>query len=143
MAEQRQSGEKDEKPEKQNEKQEKQGQSLDEKWQRDPLSAVVWALILIWAGVVFLVGPMLGVEQMAGIGSWGLILAGAGVILLLEVLVRLLIPEYRRPVVGTVILALVLLGIGIGELVNWGVIWGIVLVAIGVSVLVGGLARRR
>jgi hypothetical protein len=138
-----------EKPEKQEEKednrQEKQEKSTDEKWRRDPLGAVIWALILIWAGVVFLAQTLqlLPVERLGWIGTWGVILVGAGALLLLEVLVRLLIPEYRRPVIGTLILAFVLIGLGVGQLTNWDLIWGLVLVAIGVSVLAGGLRRRR
>jgi hypothetical protein len=138
-----------EKPEKQDEKQdEKHGKdekSTDEKWRRDPLGAVIWALILIWAGVVFLVQNLglLPVERFGLIGTWGAILVGAGVLLLLEVLVRVLIPEYRRPVVGTLILAFVLIGVGLGQLANWGVLWGVALVIIGAAVLVGGLMRRR
>ena len=33
---------------------EKEMEKNQEKWERDPLGAVVWALILIWAGVVLL-----------------------------------------------------------------------------------------
>jgi len=44
-------GEKEEKEEKEEEKEEK---SWDEKYRRDPLSAIVWAVILIWVGVVLL-----------------------------------------------------------------------------------------
>ena len=40
----------EEKAEKEHEKEEK---TWDEKWRRDPLSGIVWATILIWAGVVF------------------------------------------------------------------------------------------
>ncbi len=39
----------DEKEEKKEEKDEK---SREEKWRRDPLSAAIWAGILIWAGLV-------------------------------------------------------------------------------------------
>jgi low affinity Fe/Cu permease len=74
---------------------------------------------------------------------WGLILLGAGVILLGEVFLRLLIPAYRRPVIGTIILAFVFIGIGLGNLISWGLIWAVVLIAIGVSVIMRGLTSRR
>jgi hypothetical protein len=128
----------------------------EEKWRRDPLGAIIWALILIWAGVVLLLdnlgylealkenlGPV-GLEWMPiGVGVWGLILLGAGVILLGEVFLRLLIPAYRRPVIGTIILAFVFIGIGLGNLISWGLIWAVVLIAIGVSVIMRGLTSRR
>jgi hypothetical protein len=128
----------------------------EEKWRRDPLGAIIWALILIWAGVVLLLdnlgyleaikdslGPA-GLEWFPiGVGVWGLILLGAGVILLGEVLLRFLIPAYRRPVIGTIILAVVFIGIGLGNLVSWNLIWAVVLIAIGLSIIMRGLTRNR
>ena len=45
-------GKEDEKDEKDLQKQEEK--SVEEKWSRDPLGALTWAAILIWAGVVLL-----------------------------------------------------------------------------------------
>jgi hypothetical protein len=140
--------------EKEMEKQEEK--APDEKWRRDPLGAIIWALILIWAGIVLLLDNMgylnaikenlapVGLEWLPLRGGvWGLILLGAGVILVGEVLLRLLIPAYRRPVIGTIIMALVFIGIGLGNLVSWGLIWAVVLIAIGLSILVRGMSSRR
>ena len=44
--------EKDEKDEKEVAKQEEK--TMEEKWRRDPLGTLIWALILIWAGLVWL-----------------------------------------------------------------------------------------
>jgi hypothetical protein len=139
--------------EKEMEKQEEK--APDEKWRRDPLGAIIWALILIWAGIVLLLDNMgylnaikenlapVGLEWLPLRGGvWGLILLGAGVILVGEVLLRLLIPAYRRPVIGTIIMALVFIGIGLGNLVSWGLIWAVVLIAIGLSILVRGMSSR-
>jgi len=127
----------------------------EEKWRRDPLGSIIWALILLWAGVVLLLDNLgtldsikeslapTGLEWLPlGVGVWGLILLGAGVILLFEVLLRLLVPAYRRPVIGTIILAFVFIGIGLGNLVSWGLIWAVILIAIGLSILVRGLTSR-
>ena len=131
-------GEEDEKSkEKEREKHSEKAdeKSPEEKWQRDPLSAVVWALILIWAGLVFLAdnlgildsiqtsgGIIPGVDIEVDLGPWAIILTGAGVIVLLEALVRLLVPAYRRPVGGTIIFGFTMnrvfveLGYGVGIL---------------------------
>ncbi len=123
-----------------------QEKSWDEKWRRDPLGSIAWALILIWAGVVFFAENMDWIRSVGPpfdrMEAWSLIFAGAGVIFLGVVLVRLLVPDYRRPVVGTLILALVFLGIGLGETVGWEIIWPIILIALGVSFLLGGFRRR-
>ena len=120
--------------------------SWDEKWRRDPLGSIAWASILIWAGIVFLAENL---DWLRSIGppfdrleAWSLIFAGAGVIFLGVVLVRLLVPDYRRPVIGTLILAMVFLGVGLGESLGWQIIWPIILIAIGVTFLLGGFRRR-
>lgn len=123
-----------------------QEKSWDEKWRRDPLGSIAWAAILIWAGIVFLAENLDWIQRIGPpfdrFEAWSLIFAGAGVIFLGVVLVRLLVPDYRRPVVGTLILALVFLGIGLGETVGWQIIWPIILIALGVSFLLGGFRRR-
>ena len=156
MAEERRRYEKqDEKEEeKRQETQEKEEKSWDEKWRRDPLGAIIWALILIWAGFVFLADNMgflaglrdLGLRRevsgLAALAPWDLIFLGAGVIVLVEVAVRLAVPEYRRPVSGTLIFAAVLIGIGLSNLLGWGLIWPLVLIAIGVAILLRGAVGR-
>ena len=82
--------------------------SVEEKWQRDRLGSIVWALILIWAGFVLLAGNLgildafnafferLGFElaempiqiPFIQLSSWSLIFLGAGVLLLAEVVVH-------------------------------------------------------
>lgn len=130
--------------EKQQEKQEEK--RWDEKWRRDPLGSIVWACILIWAGLAFLAGNLNMLQQfgLAGIfDAWSLAFAGAGVILLLEALVRILVPAYRRPVVGTIILAFVFLGISVGDTIGWELIWPFILIGIGLAFLLSGLTSRR
>lgn len=136
----RQRGEKDEKQEKEEEKQEK---NLDEKWRRDPLSTAAWALILIWAGLVLLASNIGLLNWVKLEDAWPVFFVGAGVILLLEVALRLFVPAYRGPVTGTIILALIFLGIGLGGLINWNLIWAFVLIALGVWILVRGFMQRR
>ena len=140
-------GEKYEKEEEKGEKEaEKEEKTWEEKWRRDPLSAAVWAIILIWAGLMLLaenVGLLAGLRiQDTRIEAWPVILIGAGVILLIEIVVRLLVPAYRRPMSGTFIFAAVLIGAGLGNLFGWVVIWPLIIIAIGVSLLLRGLLRR-
>lgn len=129
----------DEKAEKERGKHEKEDLTWDEKWRRDPLSAAAWATVLIWAGLVLLaenLGLLVRVEQL---NSWGLILTGAGLIVLLEVAVRLLVPAYRRPVGGSLIWGAILLGLGLGNLIGAAITWPLILIAVGVGLLLRGL----
>lgn len=155
---------KDDFDEKRNEKEEKdlqkrQEKSAEEKWRRDPLGAIVWAGILIWAGVVMLAANLGAFDLIADfmdrlpfdigelplrldfipLEGWAVFWVGAAIILLLEVAVRLVMPEYRRPVVGTLILAIVFLGIGLG---TWSCILPLILIGVGVSILFRNLGRK-
>ena len=133
----------DEKEEKEEKRGQKEEKSWDEKWNRDPLSAIVWAGIFIWAGLVLLadnVGVLTSFERLE---AWPLIFMGAGLIVLLEVVIRLLMPEYRRPVVGTAIFGVILLTIGLGDLISWSLIWAVALIVIGVVVLLRGVFGNR
>jgi len=127
--------------------------TAEEKWRRDPLGAIVWAAILIWAGLVFLADNLgylealggsgaVGPDWFLGAGAWSLVLLGAGVIILGEVIVRLLVPAYRRPVTGSIIFAVILIGLGLGNLTNWNLIWPLILIGLGLSFLLRGLFRR-
>jgi hypothetical protein len=124
---------------------EKDEKSQEEKWRRDPLSAIVWACILIWAGVVLLLGNLNYLPRIPGLpmNEWSLIFLGAGIIILLEVVIRLVMPEHRRGIVSSLIVAIVFIGIGGGGSIGWGFLWGFGLIALGVVVLVGGFRGRR
>ena len=139
----------DEKYEKEEEKSEKEHEkdekgNWEEKWHRDPLSAARWAVILIWAGIALLLANNLPfIANLEWLNGWGLAFAGAGVILLLEVIVRVLVPAYRRAISGILILAAVFLGIGLGDLFGWEVTGALVLIAVGAGMLLRSFMRRR
>lgn len=135
-------GEKEEEKEqeKTQEKEEKP-QDIAEKWRRDPLSAMIWAAILIVGGIVLILDN-LGVPVFDGNG-WSIALVCAGLLVGVEALVRKLIPEYARPIRGTLILAAVLLGLGLSNWVGWGITWAVVIIGIGLYILLSGLLRNR
>lgn len=142
------------------EKDEKEVMKHDEKVEEnDKLSAIAWALILMWAGFVFLARNMgwfaqygIDVDWMwtfdgfgdfRSFGVWNLIALGAGVILVLETITRLLLPQYRRHVGGSLIVAAVFIGVGLGGWFNWAYLWPVILIAVGVNLLLKGIFRRK
>ncbi len=141
--------EKSEKDEKERDKHEEK--TMEEKWRRDPLGRIIWAVILIWGGLVFLAAN-LGYLSVTGVvapgvyipylGAWGVFLIGAGLLLLIEVLIRLVVPAYRAPIGGTFFLALVFIAIGLGNWFGWNVIWPFILIALGLSILLRAVWRR-
>ena len=141
--------EKEEKEEKERQADEKhEEKSPDEKWRRDPLGAVVWACILIWAGVVLMLsnagtlGSIADSLSLEKLEAWPVISLGIGAILLGEIVVRLIMPVYRRPIIGTLILAVIFLGAGVQQITNKDIVWALVLIAIGIGLLFRGAFRR-
>jgi len=137
--------EKDEKEEgarQRDEKEEKEEEG--EGWTRDPLGGIIWALILIVAGLILLAQSTFGLIQWHQFGGvWNLVLVAVGLILLFEVAVRLLIPAYRRPIGRTLIFAFFVLAIGLGGFTGWSVIWPLFLILMGIVVLLSGLLKGR
>jgi len=149
-------GKRDQQDEKDVEKHEEK--SAEEKWQRDPLGALVWAFILIWAGVVLLANnlgvfdlitefterlpfDLANVPWEGGLFSneaWTVFWLGAAAILLIEVVIRVLVPHYRRSVTGTLILAIVFLGLATRR---WECIGPLILITIGVGIVLRNVGR--
>ena len=141
--------EKEEEKEQEKQREKQDEKSWDEKWRRDPLGAAIWAAILIWAGLVLLadniglLGQYAAAWGLARLEVWNFIFLGAGVIVLLEALIRSTVPAYRRPIVGTIIWGIVLIGIGVGDVIGWGTIWPFILIAIGLAIILRGLVPRK
>jgi len=136
------------KDEKQDEKtQEKEmGKRWDEKWNRDPLSAIVWAAILIWVGVLFLIWNLGLLEDVALPGTadaWAIVRVGAGLILLAEVLIRLTIPTYSGNVWGSLILGVILFASGLGDITSSELVWPLIIIIVGLTVLLRGFRGQR
>lgn len=139
--------------EKAQEKYEKEDEKNREKQDRDPLSNLAWALILIWAGLVFLASNLGWLDQFQpvlpegfeflGWTNWSLIFLGAGVIVFIEALIRMIVPAYRSSTGGSFFLAAIFLGIGLSGLFGWELVWPFVLIALGLSTLASALFRSR
>jgi hypothetical protein len=135
--------------EKEEEKENEKGRgekNWDEKWRRDPVNAVSWAAIFIWAGLcLFAENTGWGPDTFSWWQTWAVIMGGAGAIFIVAALIRLAVPEHRRPITGGLILGFILMGVGLGELTGWGfgILGAFILIAIGLIIILRGLIRRR
>ena len=132
--------------EKEEEKREKEDEKRSEKewhekWQHNPVRVVTLAAILIWGGIVALIDTA-NLVTYSWWEGWPVFLIGTGVILLIKAAFRSR-PEYRRAVGGTVIIGLILIAVGLGDLISWSYGWPIILIAIGVIILLMALFRRK
>jgi hypothetical protein len=127
---------------------EKEEEKEEEKRRRDPVGGVVWALILIWAGLVLLADNLGMLRAMFPwrvefMEAWPYIFLGAGVLVFLGIAVRLLVPTYRRPIGGDIILGVVFIAVGLGWWVGWEIVGPVAVIGVGLAILVGGLRRRK
>ena len=112
-------------------------------WQSDRLDGVGWAAIFIWAALVVVADST---SFHSNFGWWdggGVFFTGAGVVVLAETVLRLLMPDHRARWAWTLIVGSVLLAIGLGtwESLEW--VWALVLAVVGVAILRDALFRRR
>jgi hypothetical protein len=124
------------------------------KQRSDRLDSIIWALILIWAGLVFTASnlgwldsiratlTLPGGVSIADVSTWSVIFLGAGALIFLEAVIRTFAKPYRSSMGGNFVLAAVFLGIGLGAIFSWQAVWPFVLIAMGVSALLSALIRR-
>jgi len=122
-----------------------------ERWERrlnDPIGPIIGALVLIWLGVVFLVvqnPEMIRLPfSISWDNVWAFFLVGLGALLILEALLRVIFPAPRR-IVGPLIWGIILLVIGVAGLFpGMGVekLWPLALIAGGLGLLLTNVLRR-
>lgn len=128
--------------EKEREKRQEKGGGLDEKYRRNPVGFAAWALVIIWLGITLLLRNIDVIDDSDQ--GWALFFWGGGAIFIIEALVRLLVPRWRRPIVGSFVWGAIWVGIGFGLWYGrWAAIGPIVIIAVGVGILAGRLIPRR
>ena len=137
MAEsERHKGEKGEK----GEKQEKGGEK-EEKYTKDPITAIFVGVVVIIAGILLYFASN-ELYNITWENVWNYILIGVGGAFLFSALLHSIIPQYRRPIFGEVILGVVLLMAGVVSEyeVEW---WPLIGVFAGALIIIYGLGKMR
>lgn len=132
-----------EKHEKAQEKQDEKGRGPEEKYERNPLRYLMVALALFWLGVYLLLRNrhvFADTDQ-----SWAYLVWGLAGLAALELIIRLLVPQWRRAIGGTFIGAAIWTGVGVGLWTgdDWQIIGPVVLIAIGIGMIISRLLPRR
>ena len=100
----------------------------------DRLDSAGWGAIFIWGALILLAESMNYAANFSWWDGWALFFAGVGTIVLVGAYVRIRVPEYRKPVVSSIIFGLFMLAIGLDGL-GWSLAWPAALGAIGIVIL--------
>ena len=102
-------------------------------WRSDRLDSIGWAAIFFWGALVILAEATGFADGFMWWHGWSVFFTGAGIIVLFEALVRLLIPAYHQRMIACLIFGVILLNMGVGGLGGW--FWALALIVIGSTIL--------
>ena len=117
---------------------EKKSKGWEEKWRPDRWDGIGWALIFIWGALVLLAQSTNYSTNFSWWDGFSVFITGIGIIVLLG----LFIPTHRHRMVGSLIFGFILIGIGLGGLVEWNLVWPLVLFTIGIIILLKAIVTR-
>jgi len=110
--------------------------------ERKRLEGLWWAVVLIWAGLIFGADSMGLLPQIGDADAWSWIFLGAGVFGVLGALYRVLSPNALNPSTWDWIWGSFCLIIGLGGFTTVKIAWPLILILVGMIVLVSALWRR-
>jgi len=110
--------------------------------ERKRMEGLWWALVLIWAGLIFGADSMGLLPQIGDADAWSWIFLGAGVFGILGALYRVLSPNVLNPSTWDWIWGSFCLIVGLGGFTTVKISWPLILILVGVIILVGALWRR-
>jgi hypothetical protein len=117
-------------------------QKFSERKERKRLEGLWWAVVLIWAGLVFGADSMGLVPQIGDVDAWSWIFLGAGTFGLLGSLYRVTSPSVPNPTTWDWVWASFCLIIGLGDFTTLNISWPLILILVGAAILVNILWRR-
>ena len=111
--------------------------------ERKRLEGLWWAVVLIWAGLVFGADSMGLLPQIGDADAWSWIFLGAGVFAILGAIYRVISPNVLNPSTWDWVWGSFCLVIGLGGLTTVKIAWPLILILIGGVILVRVLWRRQ
>lgn len=110
--------------------------------ERQRLEGLWWAVVLIWAGLIFGAESMGLMPQIGDADAWSWIFLGAGVFSLLGSLYRLVSMDVPNPTTWDWVWGAFCLIIGLGGFTTINIAWSLILILVGGVMLVSALWRR-
>ena len=110
--------------------------------ERKRLEGLWWAVVLIWAGMVFGADSMGLLPQIGDADAWSWIFLGAGVFGVLSALYRVISLNVPNPTTWDWIWGAFCLIIGLGGFTTINIAWPLILILVGGIILVSVMWRR-
>jgi hypothetical protein len=110
--------------------------------ERKRLEGLWWAVVLIWAGLVFGADSMGLLPQIGDADAWSWIFLGAGVFGVLGALYRVISPNVPNSSTWDWVWGSFCLIIGLGGFTTINIAWPLILILLGGIILVGVLLQR-
>ncbi len=117
-------------------------QKENEKKERQRLEGLWWAVVLIWAGLIFGAESLGLLPQIGNADSWSWVFLGAGVFGTLGNLYRVTSPDSPNPTTWDWSWSGIFLIIGLGGFTALNISWPLILILVGGVILVKALGRR-
>ncbi|MFC1948347.1 hypothetical protein ACFLXY_10570 [Chloroflexota bacterium] len=104
-------------------------------WKNDRMDSIWWGLSFIWGALILLAGIINFGDGSSWWNGWGVFFTGLGIITLIGIIIRLLLPMYRRKLVSGLIWGILFLAIGLGTWGNTEWFWVAAIFVVGISIL--------
>lgn len=117
-------------------------QKKSEKKERQRLEGLWWAVVLIWAGLVFGADSMGLMPQIGEADAWSWVFIGAGLLGMLGNLYRVASPDVPNPTTWDWVWNSIILILGLGGFTTLNLSWPVILIMVGGIILVNVLWRR-
>jgi hypothetical protein len=114
-------------------------------WKQDRLDSAGWGLFFIWGALVIVAEVTKFADNFDWWSGWGVFFVGAGIIALIQAIIRLIIPQFRRKWMGNLIGSGILFAIGfaLGDWEGFSWFWVIILAIIGIAILTKVFTQKR
>jgi hypothetical protein len=106
---------------------------------RDRIGRVFFGIIVIWLGVSFLLREH---DFLYHSDWWAYFLFGLGIIFIAEAIVRMILPEFKRPYLGKMIVGSIFLALGANNIYGMEEWWPVILIAAGVAIILLTFVRK-
>jgi hypothetical protein len=110
--------------------------------ERKRLEGLWWAIVLIWAGLVFGADSLGLLPQIGDADAWSWIFLGAGMFGILGALYRVTSPNVHNPTTRDWVWGSFCLIIGLGGFTTVKIAWPLILILVGGVVLVSAVWQR-